>query len=245
MKRYVDARGKQCPIPVVETRKALELMGEGDEVETLVDNEIAVQNLLKMAKQKKVAAQAEQYGEDEYRVSFSRTEESLSGEESREKAKGKEESQEKTFPAEKVQPKELNWQEKTNRQEDAQKEEKAQKKETGSRKDRVVVAISSDKMGQGDDALGEILMKGFLYALTGLPVPPTAVLLYNGGARLSVEGSGALPDLRRLENLGTEILTCGTCLNFYGLTDKLSVGKITDMYTICEKLTEADKVVRP
>lgn len=213
MKRYVDARGKQCPIPVVETRKALELMGEGDEVETLVDNEIAVQNLLKMAKQKKVAAQAEQYGEDEYRVSFSRTEESLSGEESREKAKGK--------------------------------EEKAQKKETGSRKDRVVVAISSDKMGQGDDALGEILMKGFLYALTGLPVPPTAVLLYNGGARLSVEGSGALPDLRRLENLGTEILTCGTCLNFYGLTDKLSVGKITDMYTICEKLTEADKVVRP
>lgn len=213
MKRYVDARGKQCPIPVVETRKALELMGEGDEVETLVDNEIAVQNLLKMAKQKKVAAQAEQYGEDEYRVSFSRTEESLSGEESREKAKGK--------------------------------EEKAQEKETGSRKDRVVVAISSDKMGQGDDALGEILMKGFLYALTGLPVPPTAVLLYNGGARLSVEGSGALPDLRRLENLGTEILTCGTCLNFYGLTDKLSVGKITDMYTICEKLTEADKVVRP
>lgn len=213
MKRYVDARGKQCPIPVVETRKALELMGEGDEVETLVDNEIAVQNLLKMAKQKKVAAQAEQYGEDEYRVSFSRTEESLSGEESREKANGK--------------------------------EEKAQKKETGSRKDRVVVAISSDKMGQGDDALGEILMKGFLYALTGLPVPPTAVLLYNGGARLSVEGSGALPDLRRLENLGTEILTCGTCLNFYGLTDKLSVGKITDMYTICEKLTEADKVVRP
>lgn len=213
MKRYVDARGKQCPIPVVETRKALELMGEGDEVETIVDNEIAVQNLLKMAKQKKVAAQAEQFGEEEYRVSFSRTEEGLNGEESRKKANGE--------------------------------EEKAQKKETGSRKDRVVVAISSDKMGQGDDALGEILMKGFLYALTGLPVPPTAVLLYNGGARLSVEGSGALPDLRRLENLGTEILTCGTCLNFYGLTDKLSVGKITDMYTICEKLTEADKVVRP
>ena len=69
MKKYmVDARGKQCPIPVVETKKMLAQMAESDIVETLVDNAIAVQNLEKMAKQKQLECSWEQQDEHTYRV---------------------------------------------------------------------------------------------------------------------------------------------------------------------------------
>ena len=74
---------------------------------------------------------------------------------------------------------------------------------------------------------------------------PKTVLFYNGGARLTVEGSASLEDLKNMEAQGVEILTCGTCLNHYGLTDKLAVGGVTNMYTIVEKLAGAGKVVKP
>ena len=67
----------------------------------------------------------------------------------------------------------------------------------------------------------------------------------NGGARLTSEGSSSLEDLRALEAAGVEILTCGTCLNFYGLSDRLAVGAVTNMYTIVEKLSAAEKIIRP
>ena len=69
--------------------------------------------------------------------------------------------------------------------------------------------------------------------------------MYNGGAKLSVEGSDSLEDLKLLESQGVEILTCGTCLNHYGLTEKLAVGNVTNMYVICEKMMQAGKVVKP
>uniref|UniRef100_UPI000B0E01CC sulfurtransferase-like selenium metabolism protein YedF n=1 Tax=Clostridium sp. NkU-1 TaxID=1095009 RepID=UPI000B0E01CC len=99
----------------------------------------------------------------------------------------------------------------------------------------LVAVLSSDQMGGGNEELGRILMKGFVYALTKLEELPETVLLYNGGARLSVEGSQSLEDLKSLEAQGVEILTCGTCLNHYELSDKLQVGSVTNMYEIVEK----------
>ena len=112
-------------------------------------------------------------------------------------------------------------------------------------KKNVVVAIASGTMGQGDDELGTALMKAFVYALGQQEELPATVLLYNGGAALSCEGSVSLEDLKEMERQGVEILTCGTCLNFYGLSDKLAVGGVTNMYSIVEKLCQADLVVRP
>lgn len=109
----------------------------------------------------------------------------------------------------------------------------------------LVVAVSSAFMGQGSDELGATLMKGFLFALGQLPQLPKTVLFYNGGAHLTVEGSASLEDLKNLEAQGVEILTCGTCLNYYGLTEKLAVGGVTNMYSIVEKLAGAGKVIRP
>ena len=109
----------------------------------------------------------------------------------------------------------------------------------------VVVQIASDTMGIGSDELGRQLLKGFIYALSQLDEPPATILLYNGGAHVSCEGSDSLEDLEALEERGVEILTCGTCLNHYGITDRLKVGGVTNMYTITEKLTQASLVVRP
>ena len=100
-------------------------------------------------------------------------------------------------------------------------------------------------MGRGSDELGGVLMKGFLFAVSQLPELPRTMLFYNGGASLTCKGSGSLEDLKSLEAQGVEILTCGTCLNFYGLTDQLAVGGVTNMYSIVEKLAGAGKVVKP
>ena len=106
-----------------------------------------------------------------------------------------------------------------------------------------VVAIGSDTMGRGSEELGHTLLKGFLYALAQLETPPRTLLFFNGGAKLTVEGSQSLEDLRELESRGTEILTCGTCLDYYGLKEKLAVGSVTNMYRIAEILTQADRLV--
>ena len=203
MKKYmVDARGKQCPIPVVETKKMLAQMAESDIVETLVDNAIAVQNLEKMAKQKQLECSWEQQDEHTYRAEGAVDE---AGEETAE-----------CIPCQPVSEK------------------------TGN----TIVVLSSDCMGEGDEVLGRALMKGFIYALTSQEELPDTVIMYNRGARLPVEGSESLEDLKLLESQGVEILTCGTCLNHYGLTEKLSVGSVTNMYVICEKMLQAEKVVK-
>ena len=96
-----------------------------------------------------------------------------------------------------------------------------------------------------DPALGTLLMKGFIYALTQQDVLPETILLYNGGAFLSCEGSDNLEDLKTLEAQGVEILTCGTCLNHYGIGDRLRVGSVTNMYEIAERMTGAAVLIRP
>ena len=113
------------------------------------------------------------------------------------------------------------------------------------RRGNTVVAITSDAMGRGSDELGRQLMKGFLYALSQLDELPKTILFYNGGARLTSEGSLSLEDLKSMEAQGVQIMTCGTCLNYYGLTEKLAVGSVTNMYSIVETLTKADKIIAP
>ena len=108
-----------------------------------------------------------------------------------------------------------------------------------------VIAIASECMGNGDDQLGATLMKGFIYAVSQQEELPSAMLFYNSGAKLTAEGSVTVEDLKILEALGGEMLTCGTCANFFGLEGKQAVGSITNMYVIAENLTAASKVIRP
>ncbi|HHT63937.1 MAG: sulfurtransferase-like selenium metabolism protein YedF [Bacillota bacterium] len=107
-----------------------------------------------------------------------------------------------------------------------------------------VIYVSTDKMGQGSDDLGKVLMKGYFYALTEVKPYPKAVLFVNSGVYLTTEGSEVLEYLRVLADHGVEILSCGTCLNFFNLSDKLAIGDVTNMYTIVEQMNQAAKVIR-
>lgn len=113
------------------------------------------------------------------------------------------------------------------------------------RRGNTVVAFDTNCMGRGSDELGAVLMKGFIYALSQLEELPKTLLFYNGGAKLTIQGSAVLEDLKSMEAQGVEVLTCGTCLNFYGLTEQLAVGSVTNMYSIVEKLSGAAKVIKP
>lgn len=110
---------------------------------------------------------------------------------------------------------------------------------------KTVVVVSSDRMGSGNDELGRVLLKGFLFAVTQLETLPETMLFYNGGATLTCEGSDSLEDLKSLEDQGVRIMTCGTCLDYYGLKEKLAVGTVTNMYSIVETMADASKIIRP
>ena len=107
-----------------------------------------------------------------------------------------------------------------------------------------VVAISGDKMGQGEDELGLKLAESFVYALTEQDIKPKMVVFYNSGVILTSKNEKTIADLKKLEETGCEILSCGLCLDYYKLKESLKVGTVTNMYRIVEIL-RSHHVVRP
>jgi len=107
----------------------------------------------------------------------------------------------------------------------------------------LVVAISADSMGRGSDELGKILVKAFIYSLTELATPPDALVFFNSGARLATNESNTIEDLRSLEEKGTKLLICGTCVNYYGFKDKLAVGSVSNMSEIAQTMANAANVI--
>lgn len=189
--KKIDAKGLACPKPVILTKNALDDMEEG-KVSTTVDNEIARENLRKLAKSLNMDCEVEDISSEEFIVTIEKK---------------------KTEDAKEV------------------------------KDERYTLAFSSDKMGKGDDDLGDILVKSFMYTVTETKPLPNTILFYNGGVKLTVEGSPVLEDIKKLEKEGVEIISCGTCLDFFNLKEKLGVGTISNMYTIYENLSQADKTL--
>ena len=109
----------------------------------------------------------------------------------------------------------------------------------------MLVVLSGSEMGTGDTKLGSFLMKSFVFALTKQDQLPDTILCYNTGAYLTCEGADTLEDLKLLESEGVTVLTCGTCLDFYGLKEKLAVGGVTNMYDIVERMESAAQIIKP
>ncbi len=107
----------------------------------------------------------------------------------------------------------------------------------------VTVVIGKDTMGAGDDELGAALLKGFIYALTELDQTPGNVIFFNSGVKLTTEGSAVIADLKTLEAKGAVIASCGACLDFYKLKEKLAVGNVTNMYAITSLMAESEKLI--
>lgn len=199
MGKQVDARGMNCPLPVIHTKKALEKI-EKETVTTIVDNEIAKENVLKLVKSMDLEADVKQDQGNYYIDIFKGDQAETTGSESsdiRRDAEGKEDT---------------------------------------------IILITKDKLGEGSDELGALLMSSYLYTLTEVLPYPAGIIFLNGGVELTVEGSESLEHIRTLESNGVEILSCGTCLDYFGLNDKLAVGLVSNMYTIVEKLNETDNI---
>jgi len=220
----INAIGDTCPIPVVKTKKAIEKLEKPDTVETLVDNEIAVENLKKMASQMGFAVSDSRINSG-YSVKIT------------------------VDDIDKINDNKMSA---TNAK--ATSEAKANSIKTGAddmvscnikNSGEKVVVIKTEFMGDGDNELGKVLIKGFIYALSQQDELPQTMLFYNGGAKITSEGSESIEDLKALEEKGVKIFTCGTCLNYYGLTEKLCVGEVTNMYEITKKMTEASLIVCP
>lgn len=107
-----------------------------------------------------------------------------------------------------------------------------------------VVSLPENRMGRGNEALGEILIKSFIHTLTQLDPLPAKVICYNTGVLLALDDSPALDDLRRLGDAGVEVLVCGTCLNYFDVKDRLAVGSVSNMYEIAGSMAAA-RVVSP
>lgn len=200
----VNAMGQQCPIPVVMAKDAINKMNGDGVVKVLVDNEIAVQNLERMAKHKGCEYKAEKIKDGEFAVIIT------VGTVDSEEAKNEESS---------CQPDIVDK--------------------------NYIVVINTDTMGTGDEKLGKQLLKGFIFALSKQDILPSSMIFYNRGAFITTEGSESIEDLKNLEAMGVEILTCGTCMDYYGIKDKLQVGTPTNMYVIVEKQVNASRIVRP
>ncbi|KPU42937.1 SirA-like protein [Oxobacter pfennigii] len=189
--KTIDCRGLACPKPVILTKKELDAE-EDTEVTTIVDNDVAVQNLKKFA-------------------------ESIGG-------KSKMEEKEGFFYVTIT--------------------------KTGDRciisddDKNLVIFAGTDKLGSGDDKLGEALMKSYMFALCEADTIPKTIVFVNSGVKLTTEGSAVLESLEKLQSRGVEIMSCGTCLDFYNLKEQLKIGAITNMYTIVEKMNNASNTIK-
>ncbi len=105
-----------------------------------------------------------------------------------------------------------------------------------------VVLISDETFGRGKEELGKLLLRNYLYTLRDADKLPVAVLFVNSGVFLTTDGSGCIDILKELEASGVEVLSCGTCLDYYNLKDKLIVGKVTNMYEIVELTTKSKTI---
>lgn len=269
MKQIMDMKGVPCPGPVVAVKKKTDDMIAGELI-VLVDNRAAVQNLEKFAEYKGFSSAWMQKGEKEFEVQIlvgpknlrnvdeyfdvfhendedSKTEKP---ERTPEPAEVREEPAEEEPECETcglVSPEEILKAAEEPEKEEAQQPVRQEEKKTagGPIARGTVLVISSDGLGSGDEELGRLLMKGFIYAVTEQDQLPETALFYNRGVYLTVEGSGVLEDLKELERRGVKLLSCGTCLNHFSMLDRLKVGEVTNMYELAGYMMKAERLVRP
>lgn len=191
MSYTIDARGLNCPEPVILTKRAMEA-DHNTPITIIVDNDAATENVSKLARSQGYDLTIEQQEADVY-LHMTPGKASLEVDTCSGKA--------------------------------------------------VAILIKSSLFGEGDPALGEILMKSFLFSLHELEGKIAQLIFMNSGVKLTTAGSPVLEHLQALEQKGVEILSCGTCLDFYNIKDNLIAGKVTNMYTAVEILTGADRVI--
>jgi len=203
--RIVDTKGQKCPVPIIETRKALRASEAGETFMVITDNKTAFSNISRFL------------GDNKIKFSVS------------------EENGTWTF----------NITNETGVTATIAAEDYCEVVIPEIQAGDYTVVISSEFMGQGDDELGSKLMKSFFVALSCLDRMPSSVLFYNSGVKLTVNDSAVIEILHEIEKKGVEILICGTCADYFEIGKKINVGRISDMFFITQKMSEAANIIRP
>ena len=203
---YVDTRGSLCPIPVIETKKALEAHPH-KEIITIVDNEVSRDNVVKFGKSKGYEVMVETQGADFY-IHM--------------------EPQGETMTRTMEKPTDILSLGLMDPKLDG--------------KQGKVLLLTKDYLGEGSEELGRNLMKTFLYAISESTVRPKKIYCINSAVKLVTEGSDHLEVLAAIQNSGTEICSCGICLDYYGIKESVMVGSVTNMYAIVESLVSESVV---
>lgn len=193
MEIKIDARGELCPKPVIMTKKELDKLTTGA-VTTIVDNEVAKENISKLAGGMGLKFTIDKAKEDEFYIKIIKDGINIESD-----------------PVKK------------------------------SNLEDLTIAFSSNVMGGKSRELGEILIKSFIFTVSETKPYPSTMVFYNEGVRLTCEGSPVLEDLEELKGEGVEIVSCGTCLDYLDLKDKLKIGSISNMYTIYEAMKKPSK----
>lgn len=108
-----------------------------------------------------------------------------------------------------------------------------------------VIAFTSDKMGDGDEELGHLLMINFVRAIRDLDVLPRKMIFYNKGVILGAEGSPVIDHLKEIEKMGVTMLLCATCVKYYVLEEKIKIGTLSNMFEIAQVMSSARNIIRP
>jgi selenium metabolism protein YedF len=108
-----------------------------------------------------------------------------------------------------------------------------------------IISFQKNKLGEGSDELGTILAKAFINTLPEIDVKPKKLIFLNSGIYLTLKDSPVIDTLKKLEEMGIEILVCGTCLDYFKKKEELGVGIVSNMYVILESLSKASKVIYP
>lgn len=203
MNKIINAKGKNCPMPVIMAKKEIDGGNKSFLVE--VDNKIAVQNLQKLANSQGLVSTIVELN-DVFRVYFSKDSDKVSGAEECNEVLGK-------------------------------------LKENKNDLDIWSVFIGKEIIGSGNEELGKSLIKMYFYTISESDNLPKSILFMNDGVKVPTLNDQAIEHLMDLEKKGVEILVCGACLNFYGLEEKLKVGKVSNMYDITNCMNEASKVI--
>lgn len=198
MSKVLDARGWECPKPVIETRKALQ---SENALTVIVDNRAARENISRLASKSGCKFRVEEKDDGVY-IHIER--------------EGDAPAQQEPEPGPYIEC-------------------------AGG---KLVLMIAADTLGSGDDELGNVLMRVFMPTFLEVEPRPDTMIFINSGVKLTVSDSPVLEDLQALASEGVEILVCGTCLNYFDLTDKIAAGEISNAYTIAETLLRAGKTVR-
>jgi selenium metabolism protein YedF len=203
--KIVDARGQQCPAPLIATKRALKEARKGESFRVLTDNKTSLNNISRFLKDNNTEFIVEETG-GVWSITITRGDES---------------------------------------EPHAHAEDYCTNEIPHFRQGDFIIAFTSDKMGEGDDELGRLLIVNFIKAIKELDILPSKMVFYNNGVKLGTVDSPVFEHLKEIEKMGVAILLCATCAKYYSIEEKIKIGTLSNMYEIAQVMASAGNIVKP